>query len=284
MKLLSSPGLPLRNALNKCWFHSTLQVLNTLPLLLNSERKRDSVMATQFLAALTAIRERGSSATVANFLLVMDFKGANNRYGQIAVPDFMEFLALQLPSVFQPVLASVSTRLQCSKCKWISYSSSRDMLLKVYIPPGDKKSVSLGELLEYNSSFSSSSVNCGRCGIKTRQVSTRESCSDIMCLEIIRVTQNHLSRGLQWSKNCMPISFPTMGITIPGSEHKYRIIGTCHHQGSLRYGHWFTRVITTSNVWYELDDLRGYNIRTVPPGNLDSTVVILILVKEAIIH
>ena len=143
--------------------HSTLQVLNTLPLLLNSERKRDSVMATQFLAALTAIRGRGSSATVANFFKsVMDFKGANNRYGQIAVPDFMEFLALQLPSVFQPVLASVSTRLQCSKCQWISYSSSRDMLLKVYIPPGDKKSVSLGELLEYNSSFSSSSVNCGR--------------------------------------------------------------------------------------------------------------------------
>ena len=84
-------------------------------------------------------------------------------------------------------------------------------------------------------------------------------------------------------KNCMPISFSTTGITIPGSEHKY-IIGTCHHQGSLKYGHWFTRVITTSNVWYELDDLRGYNIKTVPPGNLDSTVVILILVKEAIIH
>ena len=100
-----------------------------------------------------------------------------------------------------------------------------------------------------------------------------------MCLEIIRVTQQRS----QWTKNCIPVSFPTVGISIPGSMKTYRVIGTCHHQGSLKFGHWFTKVITNANKWFKLDDLRGNSSVTSSPGMKDSTVVILVLVAEGLV-
>ena len=85
---------------------------------------------------------------------------------------------------------------------------------------------------------------------------------------------------LSWTKSFVPISFPSSGIRIPGSSKRFRVIGTCHHTGSLHSGHWFTKVVTNSGTWFELDDLKPSSLQTSSPGLSDSTVVILVLVAE----
>ena len=75
-------------------------------------------------------------------------------------------------------------------------------------------------------------------------------------------------------------SFSTSGIRIPGSPKVYRVLGTCHHIGSRVSGHWFTKVFTTQDTWFALDDLQSKSGVTQPPGINDSTVVILVLMAE----
>src|SRR5437870_7214196 len=54
--LLDSPGLSLRNSLNKCWFHSTLHLLTNIPSLRAlCSSKNAGYFEKRFLAALMAI-------------------------------------------------------------------------------------------------------------------------------------------------------------------------------------------------------------------------------------
>ena len=85
---------------------------------------------------------------------------------------------------------------------------------------------------------------------------------------------------MAWKKNCLPISFPVSGIQIPGSESTYRVISTCHHRGSIRYGHWLTKIQTQNNIWYEINDLKHNHSVTSAPGINDTDVVLLMLVSE----
>ena len=93
--------------------------------------------------------------------------------------------------------------------------------------------------------------------------------------EIIRVTKtNHT-----WQKNTTPLDFPMDGITVPGSDRKYKVIGTCNHRGSLRSGHWYTNLRMSNNQWFEVNDLGKHKI--VPaPGNKDSSTVLVALIAK----
>jgi ubiquitin C-terminal hydrolase len=128
----------------------------------------------------------------------------------------------------------------------VSFSVSHDLLIKIYIPPNARKQVTLKDLLDYNfnTTFNEALVNCGKCGVKTNQKSTKEIASDLICLEFIRVTQKVHGGQRFWRKNDISILFPTNGIVFPGSSRKYRVIGACHHIGSIISGHWFTKVVT----------------------------------------
>jgi len=101
---------------------------------------------------------------------VKDFNGINNRYGQIAVPDFIEYLARQIPVIFNQVKSFSVTRLQCSICHWISFPTSHDLLLKLYIPP-KVGVISLDGLISYNftTTLTDDTLYCGTCKIKTSQ-------------------------------------------------------------------------------------------------------------------
>ena len=96
------------------------------------------------------------------------------------------------------------------------------------------------------------------------------------CLLIIRVTET--SRN-NWLKNGSPVNFTTVGVNLPGFSRFYRVVGTCHHSGSLTGGHWFTKVCTTLG-WYELNDLRSQNLITAPPGLNDDSVVLILLIAD----
>jgi len=220
------------------------------------------------------------------FNLVKDFSGINNRYGQIAVPDFLEYLATQLPYVFNLARSVTNTKLQCLRCNWVSYSTSEDILLKLYISPGTTKRISLSELFTYNfiTTLLESSVH-GQCLRKTSQKSSKELFSDLVCVELIRVTERKGLNSLPvWSKNNIPVTFPTRRIVIPGSTRKYRVIGTSHHKGSFNGGHWVTRICSNNDTWFEAGDLKGRMYKAGPPGVGDSSVVVLVLIAESLIH
>jgi len=204
------------------------------------------------------------------------------RYGQIAVPDFLEFLAGSLSSYFNQIRFQLSTKLQCLQCKWVSYTNTQDVLFKIYIPSGSKNHYTLSELFDYNTSavLSGRSTLCGKCCRKTEQQINLEHDSDIIVLEIIRVSPNLRSPG--WKKSTVSISFPLFGFSVPGTTRKYRIIATCHHRGGLSYGHWTTKLATARGDWYECDDLRPGNRITQAPGTYDSSVVILLLVADSL--
>ena len=156
------------------------------------------------------------------------------------------------PNLFNSLKCNISTKLQCSKCFWVSSTVSSDVLFKLYLTPGHKKSISFADLLDFNSRASLQSANavwCGHCNVKTKQTSVRETTSDIVLFEVIRVTQ----KSNTWSKNTIPITFPIQDVMLFG--RKYHVVGTCHHKGSLQFGHWFTKLCLNDGTWYTLDDL-----------------------------
>ncbi len=280
--LLDAPGLSLKNTLNKCWFHAALQLLSTIPTLrpICSVFPKDITPfeASLFGAVLAIVRNQSPTMVSAFYPLVMDFAGINNRYGQVAVPDFIDYLCTQSQLFSGIIRFTFSTRLQCLSCKWVSDSVCNDVSLKLYIPIAIR-SVTLSELVDYSSRtqlISNNSVLCGKCNIKTPHNLKREYNPDMLLIEIVRVTE--LKSG--WNKNDCTINFPVTNLVLPGFTRLYRVVATCDHRGSLTGGHWLTNICTSGGNWYELNDLKQTSLLTRSPGIDDSSVVIILLIAE----
>ena len=147
------------------------------------------IFESKFTAAVQAIlNHRGVNEVNDFFKLVMDFSGINNRFGQVAVPDFLEHLAGILPNLFNPIKCRVDTTLRCGKCKWISHSLSNDFLFKLYFPPGLHTGISLLDLWKFNvENKLGDFVFCGKCNQKTHQTSTLEMSPDIFLIVLWKV-------------------------------------------------------------------------------------------------
>ena len=280
--LMDLPGLSLRNSLNKCWFHSSLHLLSTIPKLRTwclSSRQGLSLFEKRFLGAIQAIFKTKKPADVHRFFdLVKDFDGVNRRYGQVAVPDFIEFLCNQSVNLSPMVKFTLTTQLQCSKCNWVSQRSSTDVFLKLYLPRGGH-TFTLADLVEYNSNVvltDSDAVFCGHCNIKTSHSLSRKYNPDLFLVEVVRATES--SRNT-WLKSNACINFSATSLKLPGFSRSYRVISTCHHRGSVNGGHWLTKIATNTG-WYELDDLRSKNSPTIPPGFNDDSVTVILLIAE----
>jgi len=149
--------------------------------------------------------------------------------------------------------------------------------IQVISPSWSQKSISFADLLDFNSRAAlqyADAVWCGHCNGKTKQTSVRETTSDIVLFEVIRVTQKSNNT---WSKNTIPITFPTRDVLLFG-DRKYHVVATCHHKGSIQFGHWFTKLCLNNGTWHTLDDLNPKHRTSEPPGSMDSTVVILALI------
>ena len=276
--LLDSSGLVLRNDRNNCWFHSTLYLLVSIPAFRSfclSPPRDIGIFQSHLVEAISAICNSHNPATVAAFFpLVKDCDGVNHRYGQIAVPDFFQYLCSQSTLLSNLVTFTLTTRLQCSQCNWVRYPSSSEIALQLYFP-FDRKLSTLEELVDFNSKAALGDDNivmCSNCSLKTQHTYLRSCDPDIFFVELCRVTNT--PQGLR--KNSDPISFGTE-LKLPGFSRGYRIVASAHHKGTLRGGHWITR-LCTQHGWMEADDLRRKHVRTVPPGKFDSSVVILVLV------
>ena len=66
------------------------------------------------------------------FLLIRDFNGRNNRYGQAAVPDFLDYVCDNSPNISEVLTCTWHNILQCSRCKWVSTICCQDVSLKLY--------------------------------------------------------------------------------------------------------------------------------------------------------
>ena len=77
---------------------------------------------------------------------------------------------------------------------------------------------SISQLFDYNTSadFLDQSISCGKCCQRTGHQLSYEHQSDIIMLEIIRVSEKKRGNRITWRKNMLPISFPTSGISVPG--------------------------------------------------------------------
>ena len=133
------------------------------------------------------------------------------------------------------------TQLRCSQCRWVSHSDSSDILFKLYIPFDAKSNTSLSDLLEYNSLSVLSDSEPFFVG------KTKECSADTLLIEIMRVT-GHGGGSHSWSKNSIPISFPTENLKLSMLSRSYRVIASCHHRGSIKSGHWTTKVCTSTGL------------------------------------
>jgi hypothetical protein len=234
--LMESPGLSLRNSLNKCWYHASLHLLSAIPRLRTwcvSSQHGLSLFERRFLNAIRAIVSSRSPAAVNRFFpLVRDFDGVNRRYGQVAAPDFIEYLCNQSANLSPLVKFTLSTQLQCSKCLWVSRRSSSDVFLKLHLPVG-RIDFTLAELVDYNSNVvlsDSDAVFCGQCNVKTSHNLSREYNPDLLVMEVVRATE--ASRNT-WVKNDASLNFAVTNLKLPGFPRTYRVVSTCHHRGSV---------------------------------------------------
>src|SRR6185503_19368163 len=169
-QLLNSPGMSLRNRRNNCWYHACLHFLTGVPLFRTSYHNSSSAFSRSFSAAIDAILTSTSRTSVDTFFsLVRDFQGINNRYGQVAVPDFLEHLFNTIPAIFQSLRSNVSISLQCQRCKWCSISTTSETLIKLYLPPSCQ-AIFLSNLIVFNSEMKfpeSVGVNFPKCGVQS---------------------------------------------------------------------------------------------------------------------
>jgi hypothetical protein len=229
--LLPTTGLDLKNTLNKCWYHATLHLLTANPLIRNvslSVVDHLNSFEQSLCLALQSIFRNGTQDTIHDFfLLVRDFTGISNRYGQVAVPDFLEYLCNNSPSLSKMTGCTFHNMLQCSNCKWVSVVPCMDVSLKLYVPPGLNQQL-LSDLVTFNSNAVLSTkdiVFCGHCNAKTPHQSSREYDPDIFFIEIIRA----FKKGNKWIKNPIRVSFPAANVQLPGFARTY--IASCHHRG-----------------------------------------------------
>ncbi len=268
--------------MNKCWFHASLHLLSAIPMLRSwclSSPQGLCLFEKRFLAAMRAIFYTRRPADVSRFFpSVRDFNGVDRRYGQVAVPDFIEYLCNQSVNLSPLVRFTFSTRLKCSKCLWVSQRSSSDVSLKLHFPAGGLN-FTLSDLVDYNSNTvltDSDAVFCSHCKTKTTHTLSREYNPDLFLVELVRAT---LSSGNTWIKNLANVNFPVTDLKLPGFSRAYRVVSTCHHRGSVNSGHWLTKIATGSG-WYELDDLIARNFCTQLPGVSDNSVTVILLIAE----
>jgi hypothetical protein len=276
----AAAGLILRNSRNNCWFHSALHLLTGVPSIrsfCSSLPRNLGTFENHLFKALYAIFTKRNAFTVASlFPLVKDCDGVQHRYGQIAVPDFIDYLCRRSTWLSKLITFTLTTRLQCSQCQWARYPSSTEVTLKLYFPE-DRKLSTLEDLVDFNSRAAlgaDNTVNCSNCGIKTSHTYLRTCNPDVFLIEISRVTNT--LRGLK--KNTDPINFATE-LQLPGFTRRYRVLASAHHLGTLRGGHWVTRVCTLRG-WFEMDDLRKKHLTTAPPGINDNSAAVVLLVAS----
>jgi ubiquitin C-terminal hydrolase len=236
-----------------------------------------STFEYQLFQAINAIvKTRDQSAVSSFFPSVKDCDGVQHRYGQIAVPDFLEYLVSRSSRLSEFITFPLTTRLQCSGCNSIRDPSSSEIALKLYFP-SNKKLTTLEDLVDFNSKASldyDNTVYCSTCSAKTLHSYSRSCNPDLFFIELFRVTTaNH---GM--FKNKDPISF-SAELKLPGFSRSYRVVASAHHRGSLHGGHWFTKLCTTRG-WLELDDLRKKHVPTDPPGVRDTSVAVLLVIAE----
>src|SRR5690242_3645000 len=96
--------------------------------------------------------------------------------------------------------------------------------------------------------------------VKTPHTSVYDFGGPDSFIMVVRVAEE---RGL--CQNSLPIDFSTQ------TSCSYRVVGSCHHRGSLKRGHWVTKILTKRG-WFELDYLKSHSSRTKTPGMVDQTV------------
>ncbi len=276
--LLDSPGLTLRNSRNNCWFHSTLYLLTGVPSIRffcsSLPQDLEAFDRHLFSAIGSIVNSRDPSIVSAFFPLVKDCDGVQHRYGQIAVPDFIDYLCSHSSRLSHLLTFTLTTQLQCSQCHWVRYPSSHEVTLKLYFP-SDRKLTTLEDFVDYNSRAAlddDNTVYCPTCGVNTTHDYLRSCDPDVFLLELCRVAVT--PRGSM--KINAPLSFRT-DLKLPGFSRRYRVVASAHHRGTLRGGHWFTKVCTKGG-WFQMDDLRKKHSVTDPPGFNDKTVAILLLI------
>ena len=188
--LLSAPGLALRNTLNKCWYHSSLHLLTASPLIQilcsSVPIHLNSFERSMCLALQSILNNQSYDAINDFFLLIRDFNGRNNRYGQAAVPDFLDYVCDNSPNISEVLTCTWQNILQCSRCKWVSTISCQDVSLKLY-PSFEAHHLLLSDLVCSTSNITLStdvSVFCGHCNVKTPHTSSREYNPDISLLRL----------------------------------------------------------------------------------------------------
>src|SRR6185312_5951273 len=164
----------------------------------------------------------------------------------------------------------------------VSERLSDDISLKLHLPAGCNK-ITLFDLVNFNSNTTltgKDAVFCGKCRLRTSQQQSRTFKPDLLIMEVVRARAHGNNF---WSKNTSSISFPITDVKLPGFSRSYRVVGTCHHRGTVNSGHWITKVLTNGG-WHELDDLVGKSLVTSPPGVSDDSVTIILLIAEDKLH
>ena len=217
------------------------------------------------------------------FNIVKDFTGRQFRYRQLSLSDFVDYLLLKFPTIFNSLCTSITTTLTCTSCGWLSFRQSPDSALKLYFynSPMRKKSFLLQDLINRNSRVFLSGNNQVRCGKCKRDTPQESSCSfngELILIEIVRVIFKD-----EKQRNDSSVFFPLKGISLPEMPGTFSPIATCHHTGSLDSGHWFARVRLSNDSWYEIDDTKGRHavITSVGESSGSASLVMLMLMSDS---
>jgi ubiquitin C-terminal hydrolase len=218
------------------------------------------------------------------FESVKDFNGSRNRYHQLSATEFVDFIVLKAPQIFVG-FTNITFTLTCRICQWISVKDSTEPSAKLYFPSNSPDSVSLQNLIR---GFSRSvldhndKVFCGQCGCKTPMCVSRAFSGKVVILELMR---GFLHNGTR-RKNHAKVTFPLHGITLPGSNEKFRVVASCHHSGNVSSGHWYSWIMLDRGEWFEVNDLNAIHRRlsSVIMKRGAKTVCLLLLIADSMLH
>ena len=123
-KLLKKLGPVLQNSRNNCWYHAGLCFLSQAWTIRKACVKyQNNYVSDEVIVARAVLAVCGFDNIVyveKAFNIVKDFTGRQFRYRQLSLSDFVDYLLLKFPTIFNSLCTSITTTLTCMSCGWLS--------------------------------------------------------------------------------------------------------------------------------------------------------------------
>lgn len=301
-----------KNEDNKCWFHSTLHLLASIPnyfTSLPSDLNELELLLYESVRVILRNEIENEHVLRAFYEFIKNYNiHQEKEYDKTEIVTFLQYLISRSPHLKRLLEFEFPNLLECSRCKASRVVETDDKYydcLHLHLPRYSSTSVSLIDLVDHETKYQliDDEVFCEKCGQKTEtwQKKSRRANPSLLLLVIgrIKITNTdclklksppkkkrkttasfQIKNKKKKKQNLIllrnKINFPITNIKFEQFSKIYDVLATIHGGSPGKNGH-FWCISRGPKGWIDNDDLKDVAIETEAPGTEDSTVCLILL-------